>query len=113
MAARRSVPPALAVAELEAIAATRPWIRSGGAGWGIIALGILLWDLTQEDQLSDAWKRAHRRGLVEAIALGTSWAVITAHLYGVLPSRFDPLHAIYALRVMLKKEQALLEASAM
>ena len=110
---RHSVPAALAVAELEEIARTRPWVRSGGAGWGLIALGILLWDLTQEDQLSDAWKRAHRRGPIAAIALGTSWAIVTAHLYGVLPSRFDPLHMIYLSRVMLKKEQAILDASAM
>lgn len=103
MTPRRSVPMELAIVELEEIARTRPWVRSGGAGWGIIILGILLWDLTQEDQLTDAWKRAHKRGPVSAVALGTTWAIITAHLYGVLPARFDPLHMIYMARVFLKQ----------
>jgi hypothetical protein len=100
---RHSGPPAIAIAELEQLTGTRSWLRSAGTGWGLVALGILLWDLTQEDQLTDAWKRAHRRGPVSAIVLGTTWAIITAHLYGLLPARFDPLHMIYVGRVVLKR----------
>jgi hypothetical protein len=81
-------------------------IRRGGLGWALVAIGILVWDLTAPDdqQLSDAWRRANRRGPVSAVLVGAAWAVTTAHLYGLIPARIDPLHMIYLSRVALRNE---------
>jgi hypothetical protein len=85
--------------------------RRGGLGWALVAIGILIWDLTapEDQQLTDAWRRANRRGPVSAALVGAAWAVTTAHLYGLIPARFDPLHMIYLSRVALRNEEGDLE----
>lgn len=71
----------------------RPGSRAGTAGWALLGTGILAWDLVAPETLSDAFGRAGatRSGLVVTIV---GWAVLTAHLFDLLPSRLDPLHLL-------------------
>lgn len=60
--------------------------HSGRYGWYLLALFVLLWDICAPETLSAAFlrRRAH-----PAVIIG--WAALTAHLYGFLPRKVDPI----------------------
>lgn len=76
-----------------------PWFRRGSAAWMLLAAGIVAWDLTADDEqtLSEAFRRCKDSPAARA-AVAASWAVLTAHLFGVMPRRADPLHAVCRIR---------------
>lgn len=76
-----------------------PWFRRGSAGWVLLAAGIFAWNVTAADEqmLSEAFRRCKRDPVACAVVV-TVWSVLTAHLFGVLPPRADPLHAVFVLR---------------
>jgi hypothetical protein len=80
------------------------WARRGGTGWLWLVAAILTWDLlAEEDQtLSDAFRRTKSRP-ARAVAAGTAWGLLTAHLWGVLPSRADPFHVIHVVRCAVRR----------
>jgi hypothetical protein len=64
-------------------------------GWGWIALAalVLAADATGNETMSDAFKIASRQR-VAGPAVVLTWATLTAHLFGLLPLRYDPFHMI-------------------
>lgn len=63
---------------------------NGRNGWAMLIVGVAIWDILVEDTLSEAFGRgANGKG---APALIVTWAVLTAHLFDVLPSRYDPFN---------------------
>lgn len=82
-----------------------PWFRRGSAAWVLLAVGILAWDLTAADDqtLSESFRRG-ADSPVARLVIVASWAALTAHLFGVLPHRTDPLHAVYVARRRMPKE---------
>lgn len=66
----------------------------GGRGWLGLVLYVTMWDawaaLSRNETLSMAFYRSlrHPRHRLGTISL---WAYITAHLFHVIPDRFDPL----------------------
>ncbi len=80
------------------------FLRKGGTGWLVIAAGVVAWDLTSEETLTGAFRRARQHPAGFA-ALTVGWAVITCHLFGVLPDRADPIHCV-AKRVTVHAPRA-------
>lgn len=76
-----------------------PWHRHGLTGWGLLALGVLAWDLAAADEqmLSQTFRRC-KTSPAQTAAVAATWALVTAHLWGVLPKRADPLHMIHVAR---------------
>jgi hypothetical protein len=76
-----------------------PWFRKGEAAWATLAVVIVAWDLAAADEqtLSEAFRRC-KASPASAAAVAASWAVLTAHLFGVLPRQADPLHAVHVIR---------------
>lgn len=76
-----------------------PWFRHGIAAWAMLAAVVLAWDLTAADEqtLSEAFRRCRGRPTA-AVTVAAVWMVLTAHLFGVLPPRADPLHAVHVVR---------------
>ena len=68
------------------------WHRSGLTGWGLIGVAVAVWDLTapEGELLTDRFRRARRHPVGLALVLA-GWAVLTGHLFGVLPERWDPI----------------------
>lgn len=68
--------------------------KHGGAkGWCLIAGVVLAWDVLAGETLSCAFLR-HRSHPLTVLA----WGGLTAHLFGVIPRRYDPLARIPQLR---------------
>ena len=69
--------------------AVRPWLQGGGAGWLVIGVLVLAWDMAAPETLSAAFHRA-KSGPVGGTAVAVAWALLTGHLFEVLPKRADP-----------------------
>jgi hypothetical protein len=69
----------------------KPFLKSGHAGWVIIAVGVLAWDFLAPETLTDAFRQA-RKHPVGAAAVAVTWGVLTAHLFELIPSKVDPIH---------------------
>lgn len=83
-------------------------LREGKAGWVYVTVGVAAWDLlVEEDELLTV---AFRRALETRsgkIFVCSSWGILTAHLFGVLPENIDPIHiAMVISRRGRRREQA-------
>ena len=69
------------------------------AAWVALAAVILAWDLTAADEqtLSEVFRHCRDRPEVCAVVTVT-WALLTAHLFGVLLWRAGPFHVASVLR---------------
>jgi hypothetical protein len=67
----------------------KPWLLGGGAGWLVIGVLVLAWDVAAPETLTAAFQRA-RSGPVSGAAVAVAWALLTVHLFDVLPERADP-----------------------
>jgi hypothetical protein len=75
------------------------WARRGSTGWWAVAAGILVWDLTASE--GETLSESFRRGATTKtgkVAVGTVCGLVMAHLFEVLPKRYDPLHGIHVAR---------------
>jgi hypothetical protein len=62
-------------------------------GWlGIVVL-VAVADVTGKRTLSEAFRDASRHRVLGPVVLIT-WTTLTAHLFGLIPSRYDPFHRI-------------------
>ena len=68
---------------------------TGGMGWLVLAGAVLVWDALAPETLSAAFRRATDTPGSMAVTVA-AWALVTAHLFQVLPSRADPLEIVLA-----------------
>jgi hypothetical protein len=67
----------------------KPWFKGGGGGWFVIGTLALAWDLAAPETLSAAFQRARGNRASGAVVV-VAWALLTAHLFQLLPERADP-----------------------
>jgi hypothetical protein len=81
----------------------KPWLQGGGAGWLVIGVLVLAWDVAAPETLSAAFQRA-RSGPVSGAAVAVAWTLLTGHLFDVLPKRADPFRlSIDTVRNVLQR----------
>ncbi len=66
----------------------------GSIGWVAIAAGVLAWDLLADETLTDAFRRAHAHPASRVVVVA-AWAVLTGHLFGLIPDKADPFYVAY------------------
>lgn len=60
--------------------------HKGALGWVLVTAVVVTWDLTAPETMSATFLRRRRHpGVILA------WAGLTAHLFGLVPRRYDPL----------------------
>jgi hypothetical protein len=69
--------------------AAKPWLQGGAAGWLVIGVLVVAWDVAAPETLTAAFQRA-RSGPVGGTAVAVAWALLTGHLFDVLPKGADP-----------------------
>lgn len=74
-----------------------PGSRAGTAGWVALGAGVVAWDVLAPETLSDAFGRGCATRPGKAVTI-MGWAVLTAHLFDVLPKRVDPLYRLCTAR---------------
>lgn len=70
---------------------TRQFAGSGRNGWIALGATVVIADSICESTMSEAFGRALRHPVAGPLLVGT-WAVLTAHLFDLLPTRYDPFH---------------------
>jgi hypothetical protein len=69
--------------------------KPGLTGWVATAVVILAAELLDEKTMSDGFKSYSRSRKGRFVVL-PAWAFLTAHLFGVIPSKNDPLCLLWA-----------------
>lgn len=72
-------------------------MRVGTAGWIGLAAYVAGWDWFASEELSTAFGRALAHP-VRRWPVIVAWTVTTAHLFRLIPRRWDPFHALGRLR---------------
>lgn len=66
-------------------------LSPGAAGWVSVGAVVVAAEVIDARTMSEAFHAASRHPIAgPTIALG--WGVLTAHLFGVLPKKYDPFH---------------------
>src|ERR1700729_2823437 len=78
-----------------AATAAREWWRHDHPEYGWVALALLVAaaDVTGTKTMSDVFRDASR-GKFAGPVVYIGWGVLTAHLFGFIPPRLDPIHLV-------------------
>jgi hypothetical protein len=68
-------------------------ISPGSAGWISVGVVVVVAELLDERTMSEAFEAASRHPVGRPV-LFSAWAILTAHLFGVLPDRCDPFNLL-------------------
>lgn len=87
------------------MSAQQPFLKSGSLGWTALATGVIVWDVLAPETLSSAFRRAHTHK-ASNMAVKISWAILTAHLFGWLPEKADPMRmGVRVVRDLVRHEE--------
>lgn len=65
-------------------------------GWAALLAVVIIADLTGEVTMSTGFRTlAHNKTFGPPLIV--TWAVLTAHLFGLVPARYDPIHNSFQL----------------
>lgn len=75
--------------------AVRAWWRHDHPEYGWLALALLVAaaDLTGTKTMSEAFRVASKHPISGPLVYA-GWSVLTAHLFGLIPPKLDPLHKL-------------------
>lgn len=71
----------------------RAWLN-GSTGWIALAAGVVAWNATHAHDEAEMLSQAFARGMrhpTARFAVGAGWMILTLHLFGRIPNRYDPL----------------------
>lgn len=66
---------------------------SGNVGWLVMFCYIVAWDIYAPETLSDAFYNAFQHPLHKWWVIAV-WAVITLHLFKLIPKKYDLIHIV-------------------
>lgn len=66
-------------------------LSPGAAGWVSVGAVVIAAELIDARTMSEAFSAASRHPVGGPVLIA-SWAILTAHLFGVIPDRYDPVH---------------------
>ena len=73
-------------------------LSPGAAGWVSVAAVVIAAELLDERTMSEAFRMASRHPVGRPV-LFSAWAILTAHLFGLIPPRYDPIHCFGRITV--------------
>jgi len=79
----------------------RKRIPPGWNGWIAVGTAVVIAELVDDRTMSEAFHYASRNRYAGPL-MAVSWGVLSAHLFGVIPARFDPLHIVFSHYVARK-----------
>jgi hypothetical protein len=69
-------------------------VKPGDRGWLVAGVVILAADLIDERTLSESFRDFSRTRYGRVMTV-TGWSLLTAHLFGVIPEKYDPFYAVF------------------
>jgi hypothetical protein len=71
----------------------------GSTGWVAVGVAVITAELLDKRTMSEAFQEAVRHPVYGPVIF-TSWAILTAHLFGAIPQRYDPIHLFWKHTVL-------------
>jgi hypothetical protein len=68
-------------------------ISPGSAGWISVGVVVVVAELLDERTMSEAFEAASRHPVGRPV-LFSAWAILTAHLFGLIPDHYDPFNLL-------------------
>ena len=69
-------------------------LSPGAAGWVSVGVVVVMAELLDERTLSEAFEAASKHPVGKPV-LFSAWAILTAHLFGIIPDHYDPLDRLW------------------
>lgn len=73
-------------------------VKPGARGWLLVAWVVITCDLLEQPTLSEAFRDFSRTPAGRPVSIA-GWALLTAHLFGLIPRRYDPVHLAFTYAV--------------
>lgn len=77
-------------------------LSPGSKGWVAVAAVVVAAELLDEKTMSEAFRVASRHPVYGPIVL-SAWTILTAHLIGVIPVKYDPITLFWAYAILKRK----------
>lgn len=74
----------------------RTWLRPGYNGWAGVAAVVVAAEALDKRTMSSAFEEARRHPIAGPAVCGF-WAALTAHLFGIIPDRYDPFKRAFSM----------------
>lgn len=74
-------------------------LTPGAAGWVAVGAVVIAAELMDTRTMSEAFGEAARHPVYGPVIF-TAWAILTAHLFGAIPARYDPIHLLWKHTVL-------------
>lgn len=74
-------------------------LSPGAAGWVAVGAAVIAAELLDERTMSEAFRAAMTNPVYRPVIIG-AWGVLTAHLFGAIPQRYDPIHLFWKHTVL-------------
>lgn len=78
-------------------------LSPGAAGWVSVGCVVLAAEVIDARTMSEAFHAASRHP-VAGVPVAVGWAVLTGHLFGIIPGKYDPIHLL-AVNVLPKRRR--------
>ena len=76
-------------------------LSPGAAGWVSVGAVVIAAEVIDARTMSEAFHVASRHPVAGPV-MAFGWGVLTAHLFGVLPRQYDPIH-LMAKKILPKR----------
>lgn len=80
-------------------------LSPGAAGWVSVGAVVVVAEVIDARTMSEAFHAASRHP-VAGPAMAITWSVLSAHLFGIIPDRYDPIH-LFACKVLPKRRRVI------
>jgi hypothetical protein len=74
-------------------------LSPGAAGWVSVGAVVIAAELLDERTMSEAFRAASRHPVGGPVMV-TAWVILTGHLFGAIPQKYDPIHLFWKHTVL-------------
>lgn len=74
-------------------------LSPGATGWVSVAIVVVAAELLDDKTMSEAFKNASRNPVTGPIIFA-AYGILTAHLFGAIPARYDPIYFFWKHAVL-------------
>jgi len=71
-------------------------LSPGAAGWVSVACVVIAAEIIDARTMSEAFRAASRHK-VAGVPIAVGYAILTGHLFGIIPAKYDPVCYLAAL----------------
>lgn len=83
-------------------------LSPGSKGWIAAGAVVVAAELLDERTMSEAFKAASRHPVYGPVVI-SAWGILTAHLLGIIPGKYDPISLFWAYTILKRKAAKLSE----